>query len=161
MMTIRHASMADLAALTAVEAACFPPAEAATQKDFAARLAVYPDCFWLLEEDGKLLSFVNGMVTDEPTIRDEMFADASLHDPSGAWQAIFGVNTLPDYRRRGLAGQVLRQVIADARAAGRRGCILTCKDALIHYYASFGFRALGVSASVHGGAVWYDMTLEF
>lgn len=161
MTVIRHASMADLAALTAVEAACFPPAEATTREDFAARLAVYPNHFWLLEEDGRLLSFVNGMVTDEPTIRDEMFADASLHDPNGAWQAIFGVNTLPDCRRRGLAGQVLRQVIADAKAAGRRGCILTCKDALIHYYAAFGFRALGVSASVHGGAVWYDMTLEF
>lgn len=161
MMTIRHASMADLDALTAVEAACFPPAEAATREDFAARLAVYPNHFWLLEEDGRLLSFVNGMVTDEPTIRDEMFADASLHDPNGVWQAIFGVNTLPDCRRRGLAGQVLRQVIADAKTAGRRGCILTCKDALIHYYAAFGFRALGVSASVHGGAVWYDMTLEF
>jgi len=161
MMTIRQAAMADLDALTAVEAACFPPAEAATREDFAARLAVYPNHFWLLEEDGRLLSFVNGMVTDEPTIRDEMFADASLHDPNGAWQAIFGVNTLPDYRRRGLAGRVLRQVIADAKAAGRRGCILTCKDALIHYYAAFGFRALGVSTSVHGGAVWYDMTLEF
>lgn len=161
MMTIRHASITDLAALTAVEAACFPPAEAATEADFAARLAVYPNHFWLLEKDRKLLSFVNGMVTDEPTIRDEMFADAALHDPDGAWQAIFGVNTLPDYRRRGLAGQVLRQVIADAKAQGRRGCILTCKDALIHYYESFGFRPLGVSASVHGGAVWYDMTLEF
>ena len=161
MMTIRHASITDLAALTAVEAACFPPAEAATEADFAARLAVYPNHFWLLVEDGKLLSFVNGMVTDEPTIRDEMFSDAALHDPDGAWQAIFGVNTLPDYRRRGLAGQVLRQVIADAKAQGRRGCILTCKDALIHYYESFGFRTLGVSASVHGGAVWHDMTLEF
>lgn len=161
MTVIRNATVADLEALTAVEAACFPPAEAATREDFAARLAVYPNHFWLLEEDGKLLSFVNGMVTDEPTIRDEMFADASLHDPHGAWQAIFGVNTLPDYRRRGLAGQVLRQVITDAKAQGRRGCILTCKDALIHYYESFGFRTLGVSASVHGGAVWYDMTLEF
>ena len=160
-MQIRTATMKDLAAVTAVEAACFPSNEAAQEKDFAARLAVYPNHFWLLEEDGRLLSFVNGMVTDEPTIRDEMFADASLHDPNGAWQAIFGVNTLPDHRRRGLAGQVLRQVIADAKAAGRRGCILTCKDALIHYYAAFGFRTLGVSASVHGGAVWYDMTLEF
>jgi len=39
-MTIRTATMDDLGALTAVEAACFPPAEAATEKDFAARLAV-------------------------------------------------------------------------------------------------------------------------
>lgn len=160
-MSIRKATAADLETVTAIEAACFPEAEAASRESFAARLAVYPEHFWLLELDGQPVSCVNGMVTDEPTIRDEMFADAGLHDPHGAWQAIFGVSTLPEYRCRGLAGQVLRQVIADARTAGRKGCILTCKEKLIHYYASFGFRLLGMSASIHGGAVWYDMTLEF
>ena len=161
-MRIRTASMADLAAVAAVEGACFPAAEAATEKDFAARLAVYPNHFWLLEEDdGTLVSFVNGLVTDEPLLRDEMYADASLHNEHGAWQMIFGVNTLPQYRRRGLAGQVLERVIADARAQGRKGCVLTCKDKLIHYYEKFGFLNEGVSASTHGGVVWYDMRLTF
>ena len=154
--------MADLAAVAAVEGACFPAAEAATEKDFAARLAVYPNHFWLLEEDdGTLVSFVNGLVTDEPLLRDEMYADASLHNEHGAWQMIFGVNTLPQYRRQGLAGQVLERVIADARAQGRKGCVLTCKDKLIHYYEKFGFQNEGVSASTHGGVVWYDMRLTF
>ena len=153
--------MADLAAVAAVESACFPAAEAATEKDFAARLAVYPDHFWLLEDDGTLVSFVNGLVTDEPLLRDEMYADASLHDEHGAWQMIFGVNTLPQYRRQGLAGQVLERVIADARVQGRKGCVLTCKDRLIHYYEKFGFQNEGVSASTHGGVVWYDMRLTF
>ena len=154
--------MADLAAVAAVEGACFPAAEAATEKDFAARLAVYPNHFWLLEEDdGTLVSFVNGLVTDEPLLRDEMYADASLHNEQGAWQMVFGVNTLPQYRRRGLAGQVLERVIADARAQGRKGCVLTCKDKLIHYYEKFGFQNEGVSASTHGGVVWYDMRLTF
>ena len=161
-MHIRTASMADLAAVAAVEGACFPAAEAATEKDFAARLAVYPNHFWLLEEDdGTLVSFVNGLVTDEPLLRDEMYADASLHNEHGAWQMIFGVNTLPEYRRLGLAEQVLRQVIEDAKAQGRKGCVLTCKDKLIHYYEKFGFRNEGVSESVHGGVVWYDMRLTF
>ena len=161
-MTIRTARPSDLSALTAVEAACFPAAEAATEQDFAARLAVYPNHFWLLEEDdGTLVSFVNGLVTDEPLLRDEMYADASLHNEHGAWQMIFGVNTLPQYRRRGLAGQVLERVIADARAQGRKGCVLTCKDKLIHYYEKFGFLNEGVSASTHGGVVWYDMRLTF
>ena len=161
-MRIRTASMADLAAVAAVEGACFPAAEAATEKDFAARLAVYPNHFWLLEEDdGTLVSFVNGLVTDEPLLRDEMYADASLHNEHGVWQMIFGVNTLPQYRRRGLAGQVLERVIADARAQGRKGCVLTCKDQLIRYYETFGFRNEGVSASTHGGVVWYDMRLTF
>lgn len=161
-MRIRTASMADLAAVAAVEGACFPAAEAATEKDFAARLAVYPNHFWLLEEDdGTLVSFVNGLVTDEPLLRDEMYADASLHNEHGAWQMIFGVNTLPEYRRLGLAEQVLRQVIADAKAQGRKGCVLTCKDKLIHYYETFGFVSEGISKSVHGGVVWYDMRLTF
>ena len=114
-MHIRTATMADLAAITAVEAACFPAAEAATEADFEARLAVYPDHFWLLEdEDGTIVSFVDGLVTDEPTLRDEMYSDATFHDEKGAWQMIFGVNTLPSHRRQGLAEQVLRSVIADA-----------------------------------------------
>ena len=160
-MQIRTARMADLDALAAIEAACFPAAEAADRETLAGRLRVYPEHFWLLEEDGRIVSFVNGMATDEPTIRDEMFAAPSLHRPDGAWQAVFGVNTLPEYRRRGLAGLLLRETERDARAAGRKGCILTCKDRLIHYYEGFGYRDQGVSASVHGGAVWYDMTLRF
>ena len=161
-MRIRTAGMADLAAVTAVEAACFPAAEAATEQDFAARLSVYPDHFWLLEDEaGRLVSFVNGLVTNESSLRDEMYSDAGFHDESGDWQMIFGVNTIPTHRRQGLAGQVIRRVIQDARAQGRKGCVLTCKEPLIHYYAGFGFVNEGVSQSVHGGVVWYEMRLTF
>ena len=55
----------------------------------------------------------------------------------------------------------MEHMIGDARAKGRKGLILTCKDRLIHYYEKFGYKNMGVSASVHGGAVWYDMLLEF
>ena len=161
-MQIRTATMADLAAVAAVEGACFPAAEAATEKDFAARLAVYPNHFWLLEaDDGAIVSFVDGLVTDELLLRDEMYSDASFHNEQGAWQMIFGVNTLPDYRKQGMAGRVIRRVIEDARAQGRKGCVLTCKDKLIHYYETFGFVSEGISKSVHGGVIWYDMRLTF
>lgn len=160
-MLIRTATPADLSAITAVEAACFPAAEAATEADFAARLAAYPDHFWLLEEDGKLISFIDGMVTDEPILRDEMYENTALHNENGAWQMIFGVNTLPAYRKRGCAGRVMERVIADARSQGRRGCVLTCKAALVHYYERFGYFDEGRSASTHGGAEWYDMRLTF
>ena len=161
-MHIRTASLADAAALAAVEAACFPPAEAATAAEITDRLAYYADYFWILEgDDGTVVSFVDGMTTDEPTLRDEMYENAALHDEDGAWQMIFGVNTLPAYRRRGCAGRVLERVIANARAQGRRGCVLTCKDKLVHYYEKFGFVNEGVSQSTHGGVVWYDMRLTF
>lgn len=161
-MKIRTATMADLTAVTELEAACFPAAEAAAEADFAKRLAVYPNHFWLLEDEtGRLIGFINGMVTDEPLLRDEMYADAFLHDETGAWQMIFGVNTHPDFRKQGCAGRVMEQVIADAKSQGRKGCVLTCKEGLIPYYESFGFVNEGVSGSVHGGVVWYQMRLTF
>ena len=162
MMHIRTAVPADAEALAAVEAACFPPAEAATAAEITDRLAYYADHFWLLEEDdGTVVSFVDGMATDEPKLRDEMYENAALHNERGAWQMIFGVNTLPAYRRRGCAGQLLERAAADARAQGRRGCVLTCKDALVRYYEKFGYVNEGISQSTHVGVVWYDMRLTF
>ena len=160
-MEIRKGTLKDLEAIAAVEAACFPAAEAATAEEFAGRLQQYGDHFWLLWEGERLLAFVDGFCTDWPDLTDEMYADASLHRENGAWQMIFGVNTIPACRRQGYAGQLLQQVIADARAQGRKGLVLTCKEALVHYYAKFGFVNEGVSGSTHGGVVWYQMRLKF
>ena len=160
-MTVRYALPSDLAALAAVEAACFPAAEAATEKDIKNRLDYYANHFWLLFDGDTLVSFVDGFVTDEKDLTDEMYENAALHNENGAWQMIFGVNTLPAYRRQGCAAQLLERAIQDARAQGRKGLVLTCKDALIHYYEKFGFVNEGISASVHGNVVWYQMRLPF
>ena len=161
-MLIRTASIDDLEKITAVEAECFPPAEAATREDFSARLASYPDHFWLMFDGDRLISFVDGFVTDEPDLRDEMFADASLHNENGAWQMIFGVNTIPGYRKQGLAGTLIKRIIDESQQDGRKGIVLTCKKELIHYYSKFGFVNEGVTLkSVHGGVTWYQMRLTF
>ena len=160
-MILRTATARDLDALTAVEAACFPAAEAATREELAERLRAYGDHFWLLFDGETIVSFVDGMVTDLPDLTDEMYADTSFHDENGAWQMIFGVNTLPAYRKQGFAGRLLERAIADAKAQGRKGLVLTCKDRLVHYYAKFGFVNEGVSESVHGGVTWYQMRLTF
>lgn len=160
-LVIRNATMEDLFAVAAVEAECFPALEAATEAEFRQRIACYGGHFWLLFEDERLVSFVDGMVTDQEDLTDEMYERAELHQETGEWQMIFGVNTIPACRRQGYAGQLLRQAITDAKAQGRKGLVLTCKDALIPYYAKFGFVNEGVSESVHGNVVWYQMRLKF
>ena len=160
-MNIRNATMADLDEVTRVESECFPAAEAASREELEQRLNASPQHFWLVEDEGKLVAFVDGMTTDCDKLTDEMFADASLHDEYGAWQMIFGVNTVPEYRRRGCAAALLKCAIATAAAQNRRGLVLTCKDELVHYYAKFGFVDEGISDSTHGGAVWHDMRLTF
>lgn len=160
-MLIRTATMEDLEAVAAVEAECFPPAEAATKEAFAKRLEYYGNHFWLMYDGDKLISFVDGFVTDEADLTDEMYEKAELHKEHGAWQMIFGVNTIPSCRKRGCAGELIKRAIADAKAQGRKGLVLTCKDRLISYYAKFGFVNEGVSESVHGNAVWNQMRLTF
>ena len=160
-MVIKHAFRKDIAALTAVETACFPPAEAATEKEFIDRVQYYGNHFWLLYEGDKLLAFVDGFVTDEPDLTDVMYEDAALHNEQGAWQMIFGVNTLPEYRCQGVAAALLERAIFDAKAQSRKGLVLTCKDKLVHYYAKFGFVNEGVSQSTHGNVAWNQMRLTF
>ena len=78
-MLIRTAVMDDLEALAAVEAECFPPAEAATEEDLRGRLEHYGDHFWLMFDGEKLIAFVDGFVTDEPDLTDGMYETASMH----------------------------------------------------------------------------------
>lgn len=161
-MKIRYAKMEDVAAIAAVEAECFPPAEAATEKEFTERVRYYGNHFWLMFEQEKLIAFVDGFVTDEQDLMDEMYENAAMHNENGAWQMIFGVNTLPDYRKHGYAGELIRRAIEDAKQQGRKGLVLTCKEKLLSYYAKFGFFDEGVSEkSTHGNVVWHQMRLTF
>ena len=160
-MTIRTATLEDLETVSAVEAECFPPAEAATKEEFEKRLTHYGKHFWLMFDGDKLIAFVDGFVTDEADLTDEMYEKAEMHRENGDWQMIFGVNTIPAYRKKGYAGELIKRAIADAREQGRKGLVLTCKDRLIPYYAKFGFVNEGVSESVHGNVVWNQMRLTF
>ena len=160
--TIRNVKIEDLDQVTEVEALCFPAAEAAVEASFRQRIETFPDSFFVAEdENGRIIGFINGCVTDERTIRDEMFEDSGLHHTEGLYLSVFGLDVIPEFRRQGVAADLMNRLMQEAKARGKKGMILTCKDRLIHYYEKFGYRNLGLSASVHGGAVWYDMLLEF
>ena len=74
---------------------------------------------------------------------------------------MFSLAVHPDWQRQGFGRQLLNALIDLARRENRRAVTLTCRQEKIAYYESFGFVNRGVSKSVHGGTVWYDMTLTF
>ena len=90
-MRIAHATMNDLNAIALLEKACFPPLEAAPIESFQKRIAVFPNHFWLLYENDKLISCVNGFVSNEEVLTDEMFEKADMHDEKahGRWYSAF------------------------------------------------------------------------
>ena len=155
---IRTVTAADLDAVTALEAACFPPAEAATREAFAYRIETFPERFFVAERQGRIIGLVNGCASDLPAIDDRLF-EPQGHDPQGKNQMVFGLAVHPDCRNNGIAAALLRRLIGFAREQGMNQVILTCKQEKIPYYQKFGFQNRGVSASEHGGAVWYDMVL--
>lgn len=72
-MELKKATKEDVAAIAALEARCFPKLEAATEASVRDRVAVYPNHFLLLSDGTRLVSFVNGFVTDERNLTDEMY----------------------------------------------------------------------------------------
>ena len=156
-MNIRTASMQDIEEISAIENECFPPEQACTKEQFKQRLTYYPEHFWLLEKDGEIISFVDGFCTDEETLTDEMYEKAELHNESGKIQMIFGVNTLPAYRKKGYASLLIRYIIEQSQKQGRKAIILTCKEEKIPFYEHLGFENQGLSSSVHGDVQWYQM----
>lgn len=160
-MKIRCATIKDLDEIASVESLCFPASEAASKAEFEERIKYYGNHFWLLYEGDRLISFVDGMVTNKPDLEDDMYLNAAMHNENGLWQMIFGVNTIPTYRHHGYAAKLIKCVIDDAYTHGRKGVVLTCKEALIEYYEKFDFKNEGISKSVHGNVIWYQTRLEF
>ena len=156
---IRNARMEEGPILAAIEQSCFPPAEAASTEEVLERIQTFPENFFVAETEGRVIGFINGGNTDQPVLPDEFYHDITMHRPDGAYQTVFGLNVLSEYRRNGIGEQLVRRYVEAARERSRKGVILTCKEQKIHFYEKIGFVCHGRADSDHGGAVWYDMRL--
>lgn len=157
----RNITLEDAKEVAELERKCFPKTEAADLKAFIDRIGAYGNHFLCAEYEGKIVGLVDGLVTDDKDLKDEMYEDVSFHNENGCWQMIFGVETDPDFQGKGIASQALERFIEIAREENRKGLVLTCKEKLISFYQRFGFKNEGISGSKHGGVSWYQMRLSF
>lgn len=158
-LTVRPARTEDLDRCADIEAACFPPEQAASRETIRGRIAAWPETFLVGEQAGEIVGYAMGPVIAAPVITDEMFADPGcgwFHNP---YQSVFSLAVHPDFQGLGYGRILLDAMIEQARRYGRQAVVLTCREEKLAYYESFGFENRGVSKSVHGGVVWYDMVL--
>lgn len=160
-MRIIKAKKEHLEKIIEIESICFPPLEAASKQQFEERYKVFHNHFIVAIVDEEVIGFMNGAVTDQPILPDELYHDAYLHNEAGDYQTVFGIAVLPEYQHQGVAGEMMRYFIELAKLEKRKGIVLTCKDRLVGFYEKFGYQRLGVSDSCHGGAKWNDMLLLF
>lgn len=159
-LLIRSATIEDLHDVSKVEHFCFPKEEAATIESLEKRIKTFQESFFVAELEGEIIGFINGAVTNETTIYDELYTDSSLHISDGKYQTIFGLDVMPEYRNQGIAAKLMTHLIEVTKQRGKKGLVLTCKENLISYYSKFGYENKGLSKSTHGGAQWYDMILN-
>jgi predicted GNAT family N-acyltransferase len=157
-LKIRNADPEDLDRIGEIEKEAFPPAEAASKGKYSWRLEHYPQFFFVGELNGMVVGVVCIIPMALDVIKDEIFEMEEL--PIGKTAAVLSVMTSQDFRKQGVAENLLKYAMDKMGAYGMESACLTCKEHLIHYYAKFGFIKVGVSESVHGGAVWYDMVCK-
>lgn len=158
MLKMRNAKIEDLPKLVAIEHLCFSKEEAATRDAIEKRIQFIPDSFYVAEENGEIVGFVNGPVIDTAFITDDLFSGIKGNPAAGGHQSILGLAVVPHFQKRGIASKLLAHLEKEARVYKRETITLTCKENLIGFYESHGYLNNGVSSSEHGGAIWYNMS---
>jgi ribosomal protein S18 acetylase RimI-like enzyme len=144
----------------AIEQICFPPNEACSEQHMKERIAKAPELFFVAVDKttGSLVGFLNGLATDEDVFRDEFFTDANLHNPNGKNIMLLGLDVLPEYRRQGIARELVRGYAKREQENGRQTLILTCLKQKVNMYEKMGFVDRGIANSTWGGEEWHEMS---
>lgn len=158
----RDIRMEEKEEVTEIEQICFPPNEACSARSMKERVETAPELFLVAEdtETGKIAGFLNGLSTKETIFRDEFFTEIHLYDPAGENVMLLGLDVRPEYRRQGLAREIVRQYAEREKKNGRRRLVLTCLESKVEMYQKFGFRDLGMANSTWGGEVWHEMDYQ-
>jgi ribosomal protein S18 acetylase RimI-like enzyme len=143
-----------------IEQICFPPNEACSEQHMKERVAKAPELFLVAvdKSTGKLAGFLNGLATEEYNFRDEFFTDVNLNNPSGKNVMLLGLDVLPEYRRKGIAKELVFSYARRERENGRQMLILTCLKSKVKMYEKMGFLDRGIANSTWGGEEWHEMS---
>lgn len=139
---------------------CFPPNEACSAKTMRERVTEAQELF-LVAVDKKtenIAGYLIGIATDEGSFRDEFFTDIKLHQKDGKNIMLLSLGVLPEYRRKGLARELMDQYLQRERVNHREEVFLTCLKEKVKMYQSFGFSDLGIANSTWGGEEWHEMS---
>lgn len=155
----REISVDEIEEAAEIERICFPPNEACAPEHMRERILAAPELFLVAvdKKSGKIAGFLNGIATDEWSLRDEFFVDASLHKSDGRNVMLLGLDVLPEYRRQGLARELVNQYCRKESNRNRKTIVLTCLQSKVKMYKKFGFQDMGISASNWGGEQWHEM----
>lgn len=161
MLYTRLANICDIDLISQIEQECFSVAEACPKDTFIKRFNQFSNGFMVLEEDGKVIGFVDGAFTTRKKFVDEMYEVIEEFKKEGDYVAIYGIALKKEYQKKGYGAYLLNSYIEHAKKLKAKGLVLASRPRLVSFYKKSGFIDLGLSSSYHGDSSWYDMILEF
>ena len=159
-MKITKACQADFEQIINIENTCFPPNEAASPEAMRKRIEIISDTFLVAFDNGKVLGYIVGPVTNSRYIDDELFEKVIPNRTGLPTQTILSLAVAPKAQGKGVATALLNELAKVSRVQGREIISLTCLERLKPYYKAHGYVDEGIAESVHGGEVWYNMTFD-
>ena len=154
---IRKVLPKDLDECFRVETSGFPPEEAANRETIKLRMDTFPQGFLVAEMDQRVVGILNSASTNKEDIGDEALKQLVGHEPGGRNMVVFALAVLPEFRKQGIARQLMLRFIDESRHNKKEKILLLCKQPLVEYYERLGFTHAGLSKSTHGGAEWHEM----
>ncbi|KZF25373.1 acyl-CoA N-acyltransferase [Xylona heveae TC161] len=126
------------------------------------------------EKKAVLLAHALGARLNSPVVTDESMMlppnwdtpgqeDSQIgHISEARTVAIHALAVLPEYQRKGLGKVIVKSYVQRMQHSGAADRMaLLCRDHLIPFYESCGFKNSGRSEAQKYGGNWNDMTLEF
>ncbi|TYZ67034.1 hypothetical protein PybrP1_005971, partial [[Pythium] brassicae (nom. inval.)] len=171
----------DIQRVVALEAASYPPDEAASERNIRLRQQ-HAGAFFRVaflksgdtgetsgnddsalhasgDKSGLFVGFVNGTLSASRELEEESMSE---HDPLGITLCIHSVVVDATYRRKGLASEMLRQyvhgVVEQEEQVER--IVLIAKAHLVGFYIGCGFAVTRLSPVVHGKDPWFELALD-
>lgn len=156
-LKIRNGRLEDAEACFILEGKTFPEEEAACKENIEIRLRKFSEGFIVGELDGEIVAHINSGSTNQEDITDEEFKGLIGHEDGGKNIVIFSVAVDPVHQKKGIAKVMMKEFIEVSKKLGKEKILLLCKENLMGMYERMGYKKIGISASTHGGAVWYEM----
>ncbi|MFS2155979.1 GNAT family N-acetyltransferase [Pseudomonas sp. Pseusp122] len=159
-LTLRNAAPADVARCYQIEITAYEGDEAATEAKIATRIAQYPEGFLILEQEGRIIGFINSGCAHVVEMSDEPFKELIGHDPAAPNVVIMSVVIDPAEQGKGYATHLMQAFVAQQRQMHKLTIHLMCKERHVELYRRMGYRYIKPSESDHGGMAWHEMLME-
>lgn len=154
---IRNAKKQDLEAILAVEKSAFAPERQASIETFQNRLQLFPQGFFVLIYNRKIVGLTTGLITEEiNNIKDLKYSDEKLFKRQGNSYELRSLAVMKSYQGKGFGTLLAKRQVENAKNLKKKFFFFTATSDVEPFYLKLGFKKVGNYEYFHNSyqALW-------